>query len=534
MSRSRFSSVFVALGALAWAGRARAYCREVTASPTNDYDPVTQGCFSATADGGRLFPLFWRNQCVSYSFQQQGSRSISSSDAARIAAQAFSTWSSAPCPGGVPSIVADPYPAVTCNDPQSQGHNNVIIFRDDVWPYDDAANSIGYTTLTVSTSTGEIFGADIEINSADYHIVADAADTSDAGKTYDLGSILTHEAGHFLGLAHSADESAVMFAYYKPGSTSLTADDVAGICSIYSPSGMRNTSAGPVAQETCNPSPTLGFSTVCGSLDSGTLVGSGPLPEADGGVPCADPPACSVGRAPGSARAGLGVCAMAILAGAFARRRVRRTRAMTIAATAALAVIAANAIDGRDASASVSTAALFEELVQEASAVAVVVPTERRALWEGNRIATYTRVHIDRLVAGQMAGELWVRTLGGAVGETAQIVEGQAAFALGRPSLVFLRPYLDPVTHAPAGTFVVVERAQGQFPIAQDQGQSPRLALASNIGALLPPPSEHWARASMHLLPGRTPRFARDVLRDRSLEDAAREIVAAWPLVHPI
>jgi MYXO-CTERM domain-containing protein len=53
--------------------------------------------------------------------------------------------------------------------------------------------------------------------------------------TYDLQAILTHEAGHFLGLAHSVDTSAIMYAFYSPGSIHLTPDDVAGICTIYPP-----------------------------------------------------------------------------------------------------------------------------------------------------------------------------------------------------------------------------------------------------------------------------------------------------------
>jgi Matrixin len=331
-----FVVILGALGMAVWANPARAFCREVTLSPPLNYDPTTLGCFSTATDGGLLPSLFWRNQCVSYSLQAQGSKYVSAADTARIASQAFTTWSNAPCSGGgIPTIQADPYPAVECDGP-SQAHNNAIIFRDDGWPYeDDASNAIGYTTLTILVATGEIIGASIEINSTDYAIVTDAT-TQDGGpdmagstKTYDLGSILTHEAGHFLGLAHSTETSAVMYAKYHPDSTVLTPDDVQGICSIYSPDGTRTTSNGPVAATQCNPSPPLGFLTACGSLDSGTLVGSGPLPDAgaDGaGDPCSGAPACSIGRVASSrstdlVQCGLGICGALLAVARRARAR---------------------------------------------------------------------------------------------------------------------------------------------------------------------------------------------------------------------
>ncbi len=145
-----------------------AYCRAVTASPPAGYDPSAKGCFGFAGDGGAstgLFPLFWRNECVSYSLQSSASKYVPLSDAKRIVAQAFQAWSTAACPGGPPSITAVPFPEVDCNDVPSAEHGNVIIFRDTIWPYDDAANAVGYTTLTVDLLSGEILGADTEINS---------------------------------------------------------------------------------------------------------------------------------------------------------------------------------------------------------------------------------------------------------------------------------------------------------------------------------------------------------------------------------
>lgn len=548
MRSSRFASPLVAaiLGALCIlvvGGRAQAYCREVTDYPPNDYDPVEAGCFTKEPDGGALYPLFWRNHCVSYSFQQQGSKYITMSDAEQIAGQAFGAWSNAPCgDAGTPSIQTLLFPAVNCDGANgSQGHSNLIIFRDDAWTHDDAANVIGYTTLTVDLSTGEMFGAEIEINTHDYTVVANLADAGPPRQgtdlVLDLGTILTHEAGHFLGLAHSPDTSAVMYAHYQAGTTTLTPDDVSGICSMYQPGDVHSTSAGLVSAPACMPTPPLGFlPDQCGSIDSGTLstVGSGGAGEAGTDpTPCTTP-SCAVGRGP-AGPGGLKLSAFGALAlGALARRGRRASRGSprALALAGALAIAGAAALASREAAASVSVSAFFEELVQGSTAAAVVIPIEKQAVWEGGVIATYTRVNVDQVMGGALPGEVWVRTLGGAIGNIGQIVEGEAQFAVGQPSLVFVRPHVESGSQARSGSFVVVERAQGEFTVAGGAGDARRLAQASDLGSLVAPPPAHWARAAQRLPPGVAPRFAHEVLDGRSLRDAAHEIATAWARMH--
>ena len=68
-------------------------------------------------------------------------------------------------------------------------------------------------------------------------IVFDENKPYSIGGTFDIQALTTHEGGHNLGLGHSDDTNAVMYAYY-PGGTrwrTLTTDDINGICALYPP-----------------------------------------------------------------------------------------------------------------------------------------------------------------------------------------------------------------------------------------------------------------------------------------------------------
>jgi hypothetical protein len=173
------------------------------------------------------------------------------------------------------------------------------------------------------------------------------------------------------------------------------------------------------------------------------------------------------------------------------------------------------------AHASVSIAVTFDALVRESSSVAVVTPVEQKAVWEGGRIYTYTRVHADTPVAGEAlaGGEAWVRTLGGVVGDLGQMVDGEPVLTVGRPSLLFLRP-------GNPGTLEVTARAQGQFPVTLDETRAPRLMRSGAAGALLPP---RTAVAAGPLAPAP---LAREVLHGKPLDEGLRDIAAAFRRLH--
>jgi hypothetical protein len=199
--------------------------------------------------------LSWQTSAIPYGVGAAASKQVSLSEAIRVADLAFSTWNEISCPGGAPSAYAydvGPLSWVpdggTCSSTLGQCSplsQNVIVFDDDVWPYDDLASTLALTTVTYGVVDGAIFQAYTEVNTTPPHLIT--TQEPPASGAYDLQAILTHEAGHFLGLAHAADTSAVMYAYYLPGRIQLTDDDKAGFCAIYPPLVDPFTSTAPPA-----------------------------------------------------------------------------------------------------------------------------------------------------------------------------------------------------------------------------------------------------------------------------------------------
>jgi hypothetical protein len=154
----------------------------------------------------------------------------------------------------------------------------------------------------------------------------------------------------------------------------------------------------------------------------------------------------------------------------------------------------------------------LENLVDRAQVVVVCTPAESKSVWEGGRIVTYTRVDVQETVAGQGAASVWVRTLGGEVGEFGQRVDGEATLEAGKPTLLFLES-------TGAGAYVVAARAQGQFFLE-----------ARPAGRILRP------HPSMGAFMTKGPRDvvlpAADRLKARALEDAARDIRSRWEKSH--
>ena len=127
------------------------------------------------------------------------------------------------------------------------------MFRDDSWPYANAIDTLALTTLIFNADNGEIYDADVEVNTAQSPMSVGHIGPDDV----DFRSVITHEIGHFLGLSHSKIRGATMAPSYSPGQTAMASieqDDIDGVCAVLPPN--RNTTS-----KDCDPR--HGFSGQC-------------------------------------------------------------------------------------------------------------------------------------------------------------------------------------------------------------------------------------------------------------------------------
>lgn len=185
-------------------------------------------------------PLYWRSPCVEYKVNEEGTSQVESDRIADTTYEAirasFNAWNNVECSelqmvdGGTTSVTAAEGPPTGDNERMS-----LVVFRDSDWDSVVGATRRAYALTSVSylPDTGQILDADIEINSEGYelNILGEPRPTQ-----ADLQNTLTHEVGHFLGLAHPPEPEATMWGDAPLGETkkrSLAQDDIDGICDAY-------------------------------------------------------------------------------------------------------------------------------------------------------------------------------------------------------------------------------------------------------------------------------------------------------------
>lgn len=275
--------------------------------------PSSAEAFVCTRSVKRPFiSIWWPTRTIRWGIRSPGARALSFGTAKALVEGAFLAWEAVDC-SDVRFEGAGLVPASTTLEELNQ-----VVFVGRGWSAAEGPsrdpNALALTTMTFNSFTGEIAHGVIEVNELDltdpestgFPFTDFPATGCPMSDTFDLGAVLTHEVGHFLGLAHTdVTETApevrpTMTARVAPCDAtfrSLETDDVDGLCTLY-PFGAPATQCAPLPEQDTPYVRSLPFG--CAAVEARGVF------------------------EPGAAAERLGPLALAFAAGLVARRRLRR------------------------------------------------------------------------------------------------------------------------------------------------------------------------------------------------------------------
>lgn len=241
-----------------------------------------------------------------YAMNNAGSPDLGVDTSESEVMRGMTDWTTVSCSG-----LRAMYTGRTSNGTRSFDGNSVIQWIESGWTSSSVA--IGVTSPQWS---GRCIGqADMQLNGVNYTWTTG----SGRGSSVNAYSIITHEGGHYYGLGHSSSRSAIMYASYSGGISSISADDEAGICALYPGMGVDCTSTGcPSGQECVSGScrPIMGDGTLCSPCTSNSECGGAsdlcvrfPDSSLHCTTACSGPGDCGSGQQCFSVGSGIGQCA---------------------------------------------------------------------------------------------------------------------------------------------------------------------------------------------------------------------------------
>ncbi len=224
----------------------------------------------------------WQPAPIYYQIYSGGSDDISTDAEKQAVERASNTWNAASCAGQAPSIQIrrNPTDYSSRDDGDVGGYRNVIYWVEtsDDWRGD--SQTIALTTNQRTEDTGFTVTSDMVFNGHNFRFRARGNDSQMSGCTasgttastcFDVEAVAVHEFGHFLGFNHVQCTDAVM---YPSGSTTgqrttLSENEVAGICAVYPPRSQTEPKA--TVGELCQNTAACATGLVCAMSPGGTV-----------------------------------------------------------------------------------------------------------------------------------------------------------------------------------------------------------------------------------------------------------------------
>ncbi len=185
--------------------------------------------------------LYWREARVTFRVRESARCGPTREELLAAARMAADAWRGI---GGAPDIVIEDGRA--SREAAVDGENGIYVVCE--WEH---GTTLGVTVGSHDAADGRMVDADVLLNGEMPFALMREGHEERHAHEYDLGSVLTHEMGHVLGLDESGERQATMWPRTQRGATSqrtLETDDEEGVAAIYARSARAALGEGGAAE----------------------------------------------------------------------------------------------------------------------------------------------------------------------------------------------------------------------------------------------------------------------------------------------